>query len=79
MENNKKSIRKDDQVYVISGNSRGMTGKVLRVLGQKVVVQGVNLRQKHVKPTREQKGSITTIERPVHISNLSPVREPVKK
>lgn len=76
--NKKKTIRKDELVYVMSGNSRGMTGKVLRVLGDKVIVQGVNLRKKHVKPTRDQKGSIVTMEKPVHISNLSPARESSK-
>lgn len=77
--NKKRSPRKDDDVYVISGNSRGMTGKILRVLDDKVVVQGINLRKKHVKPTRDQKGGIITIERPIHISNVRLSRESSKK
>ena len=50
--NNKRTnkIRKGDKVDVRSGNYRGMTGTVLRVLGDKVVVQGLNIRKKHVKP-----------------------------
>lgn len=74
----KSAPRKDDEVYVLSGNSRGMTGKILRKLGDKVIVQGVNLRKKHVKPTRDQKGGIVTIERPIHISNVKLTRESTK-
>jgi large subunit ribosomal protein L24 len=74
----KRAPRKDDEVYVLSGNSRGMTGKILRKLGDKVIVQGVNLRKKHVKPTRDQKGGIVTIERPIHISNVKLTRESTK-
>lgn len=77
-DNKKNRIRKDDTVYIRSGNSRGATGKVLRVLGDKVVVQGVNIRTKHVKPTRDQKGGITKIEAPVHVSNVVHARETSK-
>lgn len=66
----KHRIRKEDTVYVMSGNSRGQSGKVLRIMGDRVVVQGVNLRKRHVKPTREQKGGIVAIERSIHISNV---------
>lgn len=75
-----KKIRKDDTVYVISGNARGQTGKVLRMMGDRVVIQGVNLRKRHVKPTRESKGGIVSIERSIHVSNvrLSVDGKPVK-
>ena len=66
----KSRIRKDDNVLVIAGNSRGKTGKVLRVSGEKVVIQGINMRKKHVKPTRTAKGGIIDMEMPVHISNV---------
>lgn len=65
-----KKVKKDDMVYVLSGNSRGQTGKVSRVLGDRVVIQGVNQRKRHVKPTRDAKGGIVTIERSIHISNV---------
>lgn len=74
----KRAPRKDDEVYVISGNSRGMTGKVLRRIKEKVVVQGVNMRQKHVKPSQGQKGGVVTIERPIHISNVKLLQESSK-
>lgn len=65
-----KRIRKDDSVLVIAGNNRGQTGKVFKISGDKVYIQGVNLRKKHVKATRTSKGAIIEIERPIHISNL---------
>jgi len=65
-----KKIRKDDVVIVTAGNSRGQTGKVIRNFGDKVVIQGVNLGKKCVKPTRTAKGAIVDIERPIHVSNV---------
>lgn len=65
-----KKIRKGDTVLAIAGNNRGMTGTVLSCLGEKVIVQGLNIRKKHVKGRGDQKGSIVEIERPIHISNL---------
>jgi large subunit ribosomal protein L24 len=67
-----KRLKKDDKVIVLSGNSKGMTGNILRVLGEKVVVQGINVRKKHMKPTQQNpKGSIVQVERPVHTSNVA--------
>lgn len=69
-ESNKTRIRKSDKVLVISGNSRGKTGNVLRVNKDRIVIQGVNVRKKHVKPTRTSKGGIIELEMPIHISNV---------
>jgi large subunit ribosomal protein L24 len=69
-------VRKGDIVIVTAGNDRGATGEVLRVLPRKdrVVVQGVNVRVKHLKPTQENpQGGIIRREMPIHISNVSPV------
>jgi large subunit ribosomal protein L24 len=69
-------IRKGDQVIVTAGNDRGATGEVLRVLTKedRVVVQGINVRAKHLKPTQASpKGGIVRREMPIHISNVSPV------
>ncbi|HRP62601.1 MAG TPA: 50S ribosomal protein L24, partial [Phycisphaerales bacterium] len=71
-----KHIRKGDQVIVTAGNERGATGEVLRILGDKdrVVVQGINVRVKHLKPSQANpKGGIIRREMPIHISNVSPV------
>jgi large subunit ribosomal protein L24 len=67
-------IRKGDEVVVIAGKNKGTRGKVLRVLPatDKVVVQGVNVITKHVKPTRQnQRGGIERREAPIHISNVA--------
>ena len=65
-----KRIRKDDNVLVIAGNNRGKTGKVMRVSGEKVFIQGVNVRKKHVRATRIAKGGIVEREMPIHVSNV---------
>lgn len=67
-------IRKGDEVIVIAGKDKSKRGKVLRVLPSvdKVVVQGINVVTKHVKPTRQnQRGGIERREAPIHISNVS--------
>ena len=50
----KMRIRKGDTVQVIAGKDKGKTGEVLRTLPweNRVVVQGVNLRTRHVKPAQ---------------------------
>jgi large subunit ribosomal protein L24 len=68
-------IRKGDTVMVLSGNDRGASGEVLRILPKhdRVVVQGVNIRAKHLKPTQSNpQGGIVRREMPIHISNVSP-------
>lgn len=66
-----KGIRKGDTVIVIAGNSRGKTGTVLSHSGDKVIVQGLNVRKKHVKATQQnQRGGIVEREMPIHVSNV---------
>lgn len=66
-----KKIRKGDRVVAIAGNSRGQIGTVQSLDGDRVVVQGLNVRKKHVKKSQEApKGRILEIEKPIHISNL---------
>ncbi len=68
-------ILKGDMVIITAGNDRGVTGEVLRMVSDKrVVVQGVNLRSKHLKPSQANpQGGILRREMPIHISNISPV------
>jgi large subunit ribosomal protein L24 len=69
-------ICKGDTVIVTAGNDRGSVGEVLRVLTkrQRVVVQGVNVRTKHLRPTQQNpQGGRIQREMPIHISNVSPV------
>lgn len=66
-----KKIRKGDKVIVITGNDRGQTGTVLSCVDNQVVVQGVNVRKKHVKPTQNNpKGGVVSFEKPINISNV---------
>ncbi len=69
----KMRIRKGDTVQVINGKEKGKTGEVLKTLPfeNRVVVQGINLRTRHVKPTQEgETGRIVTEEASVHASNV---------
>ncbi len=69
-------IRKGDTVEVISGDDRGMRGKVLRVLPKKehVVVAGVNMVKRHQRPVRAGRGQVSAgiieFEAPIHVSNV---------
>lgn len=69
-------VRKGDQVMVTAGSYKGQTGEISRVLtkSDRVIVKGINLKTKHVRPTRlNPQGSIITKEASIHISNVSPV------
>ena len=67
-------IKKDDVVFVRSGDDKGRTGKVLRIDGDKVVVEGINVVWKHLKPTQQSpKGGRIRKEAPMHISKVQPV------
>lgn len=66
-------IRKNDNIIVIAGNSKGSTGKVLKVFPKKnrVIVEGVNIRKRHTKPSQaNQNGGIIEMEAPIDASNV---------
>ena len=66
-------IVKGDRVRVIRGNHRDTEGTVLRVLrtADRVVVQGVNMRKRHSRPSQANpEGGIITFEAPIHTSNV---------
>lgn len=66
-----KKIRKGDTVVVITGNDRGRVGIVKSCLGDRVVVHGINVRKKHIKPSRDvPKGRVVDLECAIHISNV---------
>ena len=66
-----KRIRSGDKVYVLTGNDRGKVGLVLHKQDQKILVEGINIRTKHMKPQGQNKqGQIVKEERPIHISNV---------
>jgi len=69
-------VRTGDNVIVNSGSHKGKVGTIMRILTKedRVIVKGINLRTKHLKPTRlNPQGGIVTREAPLHISNVSPV------
>ena len=69
----KMKIRKGDTVQVISGKDKGKTGEVLKTLPleNRVVVQGINQRTRHLKPSQEgESGRIVTEETSLHASNV---------
>ncbi|MBN9377057.1 MAG: 50S ribosomal protein L24 [Chlamydiales bacterium 38-26] len=66
-----KTIRKGDKVIAIAGNYKGQTGEVISRLGDKIVVQGLNVRKKHVKKSQTNPhGGIVELEKGIHVSNL---------
>lgn len=69
----KMHVKKGDTVQVITGKDKGKVGEVLQTLPKesKVVIQGVNIRTKHLKPRQEgESGQIVTSEAPIHSSNV---------
>ena len=68
-----KKIRKGDEVVVISGREKGKTGSVLRVMPKesRVLVQGVNMVKRHMRPSASSPGGIDEREASLHISNVA--------
>ena len=69
-------IKKGDTVQVLSGNDKGKTGEVLEVIPklQRVIVKGVNIRKKHIKPKKQgEEGGIIPIECSIHSSKVNVV------
>jgi len=69
-------IKKGDIVEIITGDDKGKTGEVLKVLTKKdaVIVAGCKIAKKAVKPTEENpKGGFINKEMPIHISNVRKV------
>jgi len=61
-----------DKVVVIAGKDKKKEGKITKVLKaeNKVVVEGINVVKKHVKPNGQAEGSIVEMEAPIHASNV---------
>ena len=75
-------IKKGDMVEVITGEHKGTVGKVMRVIVSKnrAVVEGVNRRYRHVRPSRKYpQGGRVQIEQPIHMSNILPVHPKTSK
>lgn len=75
-------IKVGDKVKVITGSNKGKEGKVSKVLRSesRVIVEGVNIVKKHVKPGRtNETGGILEIEAPIRISNVKVLSEEKKE
>lgn len=66
-------LKREDKVMVMSGKSKGRSGKILRVLNNKnaLIIEGLNVAKKHEKPSpKNEQGGIVDKEMPIHISNV---------
>ena len=69
-------LRTGDKVTVIAGANKGKTGKITKVLDDKVIVEGVNMIKKHLKPKNNGgTGEIIETEAPIHRSNVKKIEE----
>lgn len=75
-------IKRGDFVRVITGKDRGKSGKIIKLLpkSDKVVLDGLNLYKKHVRPKRQgEKGELVRVPRPMAISNVMLICASCKK
>ena len=73
-------VRKGDTVVVIAGANKGKRGKVLRVLGNRVVVEKVAMVKRHTRPTQKNpQGGIVDKEGSIHMSNVQLFDEKTNK
>ena len=69
-------VKVGDNVKVLAGKDKGKEGRILKTIKKdnKVVVEGINIIKKHVKPNRmNEVGSIVEVEAPIHVSNVKVV------
>ena len=66
------NLKSGDKVVVIAGKNKGKEGIITKVLKNenRVVVEGVNVVKKHVKPSGQGAGSIVEMNAPIHASNV---------
>ena len=74
-------IKQGDKVVVIAGKDKGKEGKVIKTLrnSSNVIVEGVNIVKKHIKPSGGEDGRIAEIEAPLHVSNFMLYDDKAKK
>ena len=73
-------LKKGDKVVVIAGSNKGKEGIITKVLDEKVIIEGVNLRKKHLKPKNNNgTGEIIEQEAPIHASNVMIIDPKTKK
>ncbi|WP_190600570.1 50S ribosomal protein L24 [Candidatus Vesicomyidisocius sp. SY067_SCS001] len=74
-------IKLNDEIIIIAGKDKGSIGIVTKMVDSKVLVEGLNLAKKHVKPNPNKgvTGGITEIEMPLSISNVAVYNPTTKK
>ena len=73
-------LKKGDKVVVIAGSNKGKEGTITKVLDEKVIIEGVNLHKKHLKPKNNNgTGEIIEQEAPIHASNVMIIDPKTKK
>ena len=74
-------LQTGDKVIVNAGNDKGTTGTIIKVMREenKVLVEGVNLKKKHVKGRGDNEGGIVDVTHPIHASNVSLVDPKTEK
>lgn len=74
------NLKVGDKVIVIAGKDKGKEGKIISKKGEKVIVEGVNMVKKHVKPNgQDQTGGIIDKEALIHVSNVMIIDPKTKK
>ena len=75
------NLKTGDKVVVIAGKDKGKEGKITKILkaDNKVVVEGINVAKKHIKPNGQTAGSIIEVELPIHASNVMILDPKTKK
>ncbi|MCI5552502.1 MAG: 50S ribosomal protein L24 [Tenericutes bacterium] len=75
------NFKTGDKVVVITGKDKGKEGTITKILRDenKVIVEGINIAKKHVKPQGNQPGSIVEVEAPIHASNVMIIDPKTKK
>ena len=66
-------VKKGDNVLIIAGKDKGRTGKIMKSIPKemRVLVEGINLKKKHVRPKRDgEKGQVVEIPAALDISNI---------
>lgn len=74
-------LKSGDKVIIIAGKDKGKEGTITKILrdANKVIVEGVNVAKKHIKPNGQTAGSIVEMELPIHASNVMIIDPKTKK
>ena len=73
-------LKTGDKVVVVAGSNKGKEGKITKILDEKVIVEGVNIVKKHLKPRNNNgTGEIVEVEAPIHASNVMLLDPKTKK